>query len=45
MTLIIYIMLVKMYCETIGSYKDLGMYLLIGLVMWSGHCAAKYLCK
>nr|DAP79877.1 MAG TPA: formylglycinamide ribonucleotide amidotransferase [Caudoviricetes sp.]DAU01971.1 MAG TPA: formylglycinamide ribonucleotide amidotransferase [Caudoviricetes sp.] len=21
------------------------MFALIGLVMWSGHCAAKYLCK
>lgn len=20
-------------------------YMMIGLVMWSGHCAAKYLCK
>ena len=45
MTFLIYTMLVKIYCETAGSYKDLEMYILIGFVMWSGHCVVKYLCK
>lgn len=45
MTLLMYIMLVKIYCEVSGNYADIEMFALIGLVMWSGHCADKYLCK
>lgn len=45
MTFLIYIMLVKIYCEIVGSHADLGMYVLVGFVMWSGHCVVKYLCK
>lgn len=45
MTFLIYIMLVKIYCETVGSYKDLGMYVLVGVVMWLGHCVVKCSCK
>lgn len=45
MTIIIYIMLVKIYCETTGNYKDLEVYILIGIVVWLGHCIVKYLCK
>ena len=45
MTFLIYIMLVKIYCETVGGYADLGMYVFAGSVMWLGHFAVKYLFK
>lgn len=45
MTFLIYIMLVKIYCEMIGSCEYLGVYMLMGFIMWSGHCIVKYLCK
>lgn len=45
MTLLMYIMLVKIYCEVSGNYADIEMLALIGLVMWLGHCVVKYLCK
>lgn len=43
MTFLNYIMLVKIYCETVGSYADLGMYVLIGFLMWLGRCVVKYM--
>ena len=45
MTFLIYIMIVKTYCEMIGSSEYFGTYMLIGFIMWSGHCIIKYLCK
>lgn len=45
MTFLIYITLVKIYCETVGSYADCGTYVLIGFVMWLGHCVVEYLFK
>ena len=43
MTFLIYIMLIKIYCEAAGSCEDCAAYALIGIVMWLGHCVAKYL--
>ena len=45
MTFLIYIMLVKVYCAMIGSCADGGVYVLLGFVMWIGHCAIKYMFK
>lgn len=45
MTYLIYGMLLKIYCEMTGSYEDFAMYVLVGVVMWFGHCVAKYLSK
>lgn len=43
MSLLIYVMLVKIYCEIVGSNDELGMFIMLGLIVWLGHCAAKYL--
>lgn len=45
MTFLIYIMLVKIYCEASDSCENIEMFVFIGLVMWLGHCTTKYLCK
>lgn len=45
MTFLIYIMFVKIYCELIGSYADAGTFVLIGFVMWIGHCVVKYMLR
>ena len=31
------------YCEIVGSNDELGMFIMLGLIVWLGHCAAKYL--
>lgn len=43
MSFLIYIMCVKIYCELIGSYADIGTFALIGFVMWTVHCVVKYM--
>lgn len=43
MSLLIYVMLVKIYCETVGNNNELGMFIMLGFIARLGHCAAKYL--
>lgn len=45
MTLLIYIMLVKIYCEIVGNNAELGSFLVVGFIMYVGHCVVKYLFK
>lgn len=45
MTFLIYTMLVKIYCEMVGNYADLGRYVMFGFLMWLVHCLAKYISK
>ena len=43
MTIIIYAMCVKTYCEVVGSYAEFGKFMAAGIVMWLGHIVIKYL--
>ena len=43
MTIIIYAMCVKTYCEVVGSYAECGKFMVLGAVMWLGHIAVKHL--
>lgn len=43
MTIIIYAMCVKTYCEVAGSYAECGKFMALGTVMWLGHIVVKYL--
>ena len=43
MTIIIYAMCVKTYCEVVGSYAEFGKFMVAGIVMWLGHIVIKYL--
>lgn len=45
MTLLIYIMLVKIYCEIVGNNAELGSFLVVGFIMYVGHCVCKALCS
>ena len=41
----LYIMLVKIYCEIVGSNAELGSFLVAGFIMYVGHCVCKALCS
>lgn len=43
MTIVIYAMCVKTYCEVVGSYADCGKFMAAGIVMWLGYIVVKYL--
>ena len=45
MTILIYTILVKIYCETVSTYAEANKFMLLGFVMWLGHFVIKYLFK
>ena len=45
MTILIYTILVKIYCETVSTYAEANKFMLLGFAMWLGHFVIKYLFK